>query len=299
MDCAGGKFLHHGAVIHDSLDRSILREAASRALGEDVGPIDLTSQALIPPDATASARIVAKEPGILSGLPVARAVIQECSPSIEVNAIRQDGDPLRANDPILTAVGPAGPLLTAERSALNFLQHLSGIASLTRQFVDAVSGTSARILDTRKTTPGLRILEKYAVRCGGGENHRMGLFDAFMIKDNHISLMGGDRSFADAVQRARSLDPDAPIVGEADTLDQVREWLGAGVDRILLDNMTCAQMAEAVALSAGTCPLEASGNITLERVREVALTGVDFISVGAVTHSAGSLDFSMEIEPRS
>jgi len=299
VDCADGKFLHHRAVIHDSLDRSILREAASRALGEDVGPIDLTGQALIPRDAMASARIVAKAPGILSGLTLAMAVIQECGPSIEVEATRQDGDPLRANDPVLTAVGPASPLLTAERSALNFLQHLSGIASLTRQFVDAVSGTSARILDTRKTTPGLRILEKFAVRCGGGENHRMGLFDAFMIKDNHISLMAGGHTFQEAVRRARSLEPDAPIVGEADTLDQVREWLDAGVDRILLDNMTCAQMAEAVALSAGKCPLEASGNITLERVREVALTGVDFISVGAVTHSAVSLDFSMEIEPRS
>jgi nicotinate-nucleotide pyrophosphorylase (carboxylating) len=278
------------------LDRSILREAAARALGEDVGPVDLTSAALVPADCQAGARIFVKEPGILAGLPIAEAVFMELDPSLAIRCPEDDGTRLEPGQIVMEIQGPAGAILSGERCALNFLQHLSGIATRTAEFVAKTEGTSTRILDTRKTTPGLRSLEKYAVACGGGINHRMGLYDAFMIKDNHVALMPGPSDFAEAVRKAREMDAEAPLIAEADTLDQVSDWLAAGVDRILLDNMSCREMKEAVHIVAGRCPLEASGNMTLERIPEVAACGVDYISVGELTHSVQALDFSLEIK---
>jgi nicotinate-nucleotide pyrophosphorylase (carboxylating) len=276
-------------------DRSILREAAARAIGEDIGPIDLTTQALVSPSHKGKARIFCKESGILSGAPVAEAVFRELDPGLKTNIIVEDGSPIQPDETILELEGAIAPMLTGERCALNFLQHLSGIATEVKKYVDATTGTHTRILDTRKTIPGLRALQKYAVTCGGGVNHRIGLYDAFMIKDNHVALMPGTAGFADAVKAARGLDPDAPLIVEADTLDQLKEFLTLNVDRILLDNMTCDDMRTAVELSNGRIPLEASGNMTLERISEVAATGVDFISVGALTHSVRALDFSLEI----
>lgn len=276
-------------------DAAILREAAARALGEDMGPADLTTTAVVDPTRQAAGRIFAKEPGVLAGLPVAEQVFREIDPRIRALRRAEDGDRLAPGATVLELSGPAASLLTGERCALNFLQHLSGIATLTRRFVDAVAGTSCRILDTRKTLPGLRALEKYAVRCGGGHNHRMGLYDAFMIKDNHVALMNGTDGFPGAVARARRLDPEAHLTVEADTLAQVRALAGLDIDRILLDNMDLETLRSAVVLAAGRCELEASGNMTLERVPAVAATGVDFISVGALTHSAPALDFSLEL----
>jgi len=276
---------------------SILREAAHRALGEDRGPLDLTTQALVPPEKQGRARIFAKEPGILCGVPVAIAVFRELDPHLHLEATAEDGTRIEPGTTVLKIKGPLAPILTGERSALNFLQQLSGVATKTRAFVDA-AGDKTRILDTRKTIPGLRALQKYAVRCGGGVNHRMGLYDAFMMKDNHVAYMAGDAGLVEAVEAARALDPDAPIIFEADTLDQVRALLELKVDRILLDNMSCDEMREAVRLSGGKIPLEASGNMMLERVPEVAATGVDFISVGALTHSITSLDFSLEVDAK-
>jgi len=277
-------------------DTSILREAAQRAIGEDVGPADLTTQALVPPDLTARARIFSKEPGILCGGPVAERVFRELSIELKVEIFLSDGESLSPNDPIMTVDGPVGPILTGERSALNFLQHLSGIATRTQAFVAATAGTQAKILDTRKTIPGLRHLQKYAVACGGGVNHRMGLYDAIMIKDNHLEMMPGSAGFADAVAAARTLDPEVPLIVEVDRLDQLAACLKLDIDRILLDNMNTEILREAVLLAGQDFPLEASGNMTLERIPEVAATGVDYISVGALTHSVQALDFSLEID---
>jgi nicotinate-nucleotide pyrophosphorylase (carboxylating) len=275
---------------------SIIREAVNRALGEDRGPADITTMALISADRTASGRIFVKEPCVLAGLPVAERVFLELDVALSVKRKASDGDRLEAGATVLELQGPAHAILSGERVALNFLQHLSGIATETRRFVDAAAG-GAVILDTRKTLPGVRALQKYAVRCGGGTNHRMGLYDAFMIKDNHVALSGGTDGLAGAVKKARAFDPDVELVAEADTLDQVRELAGLGVDRILLDNMSSAQMKEAVAIVAGRCALEASGNMTLARIPEVAATGVGFISVGSLTHSVGAVDISLEIFP--
>ena len=279
----------------DLLSRAILREAASRALGEDRGPADLTSLATVPEDREAEAVIFCKENAILAGMPVAEQVFSEEDVRIRFTALAEDGANLVPGARVLRVSGPGRGLLTAERTALNFLQHLSGIATETRRYVNAVEGTGARILDTRKTVPGLRHLAKYAVKCGGGTNHRMGLYDQFLIKDNHLLLMGGTGGLKEAVSRARALNPDLKVEVEADTLEQVREIAALGVDIVLLDNMTNEQLREAVALVAGRALTEASGNMTLERVRSVAETGVDFISVGALTHSVRAVDFSLEI----
>ncbi|MBX2825676.1 MAG: carboxylating nicotinate-nucleotide diphosphorylase [Gammaproteobacteria bacterium] len=276
-------------------DRSILREAACRAIGEDMGPIDLTTQALVPADVSGKARIFCKESGALSGTPVAEAVFRELDPGLKTTIVANDGSDLSAGKTVIELEGKIAPILTGERPALNFLQHLSGIATQVKKYVDATAGTHCKILDTRKTIPGLRMLQKYAVACGGGLNHRIGLYDAFMVKDNHVALMGGTTGFADAIKAARSLDPDAPLIVEADTLDQLDEFLTLDVDRILLDNMSCDDMRAAVNRAGGRIPLEASGNMTLERIPEVAATGVDFISVGALTHTVRALDFSLEI----
>ena len=274
----------------------VIREAAARALGEDRGPADITTLACVKPDVQASARIFAKEACVLAGLPVAEQVFREQDISLVLTPRAEDGASLKPGQAALEIRGSAASILTAERSALNFLQQLSGVATQTRRFVDAVAGTKSQILDTRKTAPGLRALQKYAVRCGGGVNHRFGLYDRFLIKDNHLALMGNN--LAQAVKAARALDPDVILEVEADRLDQVAEMVALGVDVILLDNMSLDEMRACVALIAGRAKTEASGNMTLERVREVAATGVDFVSVGALTHSVRAIDFSLEMLER-
>jgi nicotinate-nucleotide pyrophosphorylase (carboxylating) len=258
-------------------------------LAEDLGDGDLTSEALIPAGLRCAAAIVLKEPGVVAGLSVAEGVFRELDPGLEWEPAAADGDLLDGGE-LARLSGEARAILSGERLALNVFGRLTGIATLTRRYVDAVAGTGAVILDTRKTTPGLRALEKEAVRAGGGRNHRLGLFDAILIKDNHLALAG---SIGDAVAAARGRG--VPVEVECDTLEQVGEALAAGADRILLDNMTPAQLAEAVSLTAGRAELEASGGVTLDTVRAIAETGVDFISVGALTHSARSLDVSLEV----
>lgn len=258
-------------------------------LAEDLGDGDVTSESLFDADATCEAQLLLKEPGVVCGLETAAAVFAELGARLE--PLVEDGTRI-ASGPIARVEGPAVAVLAGERLALNLVGRLSGIATLTRRYVDVIEGTGAEILDTRKTTPGLRALEKHAVRCGGGRNHRSGLFDEVLIKDNHLRLVG---SLQAAVERARSAG--LPIEVEAETLDQVREALAAGADTILLDNMTPRQLTDAVELVDGRATLEASGGVTLETVREIAETGVDFVSVGALTHSARSLDVSLEVLP--
>jgi nicotinate-nucleotide pyrophosphorylase (carboxylating) len=260
------------------------------ALSEDVGTGDLTTQQVVPADATCTAQILVKEPGVVCGLDLAAEVFRELDPTLRFEPLAADGDRIDGRTVVARVTGRAAPVLTGERTALNFLGRLSGIATLTRRFVDAIEGTGAEILDTRKTTPGLRVLEKHAVECGGGRNHRFGLYDAILIKDNHLAVAG---SIADAVARAK--DAGVPVQVEVDTLDQLREALDAGAESILLDNMPPATMREAVAITAGRAKLEASGGVTLDTVRSIADTGVDFISIGALTHSARSLDVSLEV----
>jgi nicotinate-nucleotide pyrophosphorylase (carboxylating) len=259
-----------------------------RWLAEDVGDGDLTSVSVVDEDATCLGRFLAKEPGVVCGLEVAAEVFDRLG--AELQPLASDGDRVEPG-PVAEVAGPARTVLTGERLALNLIGRLSGIATLTRRYVDAVAGTGAVILDTRKTTPGLRALEKHAVACGGGQNHRLGLYDGILIKDNHLRLAG---SLPEAVIRAKQTG--VPVEVECDTLDQVREALAAGPDSILLDNMAVDELREAVRLAGGQVRLEASGGVTLETVRAIAETGVDFISVGALTHSAPALDVSMEVE---
>ncbi len=275
------------------------RETVRRALAEDIGEGDVTTVATVPADARARARIVQKAPGVVFGLDLVEEAMRQGGAE-HVDKLVVEGQ-WREQVPAEVALvsGPAAAILLAERTALNFLGHLSGVATLTARFVEAVSGTGARILDTRKTTPGLRALEKAAVAAGGGVNHRMGLDDAILIKENHIALAGGVARAVHAVRRQR---PDLPIEIECGDLEEVAYALGVGAERLLLDNMDVATLREAVRLrdqNAGTEPvtLEASGGISLDTVRAVAETGVDFISVGALTHSAPTLDFSLLLEP--
>ena len=277
------------------LDPAIIREAASRALGEDRGPADITTLACVKPEIRAAARIFAKESCVLAGLPVAEQVFREQDVALVLTPKVQDGTFLKPGDTVLEINGSAASILTAERSALNFIQQLSGVATTTRLFVEKVAGTKAQILDTRKTVPGLRALQKYAVRCGGGTNHRFGLYDRFLIKDNHLALIGIGNTLAQAVKAARALDPEAVLEVEVDYIEQIPEVVSMGVDVILLDNMSLDEMRACVALIAGRVATEASGNMTLERVHAVAETGVDFISVGALTHSVQAIDFSLEM----
>jgi nicotinate-nucleotide pyrophosphorylase (carboxylating) len=255
-------------------------------LAEDIGAGDATTLSVIDADATCEARILLKEHGVVCGLEAAAAVFEALGARLE--PLAADGDSLHG--PIARVTGPARAVLTGERLALNLLGRMSGIATLTRRYVDAVEGTRAVILDTRKTTPGLRDLEKQAVRCGGGTNHRFRLDDGVLIKDNHLRVAG---SIGDAVARARATG--LPVEVECDTLAQVGEALDAGADRILLDNMTTDELRAAVALNDGRAELEASGGVNLDSVRAIAETGVDFISVGALTHSARALDVSLEV----
>ena len=261
------------------------------ALEEDIGTGDVTTDTIVPAIASLRGRILAKQDGIVAGLDVAKQVFKFLSEGIAFVAKQQDGSSVRQGAVLAELEGPARALLTGERTALNFLGRMSGIATLTRQFVDAVAGTNAVILDTRKTAPGLRMTDKLAVRLGGGQNHRNGLFDMILIKDNHIDFAG---SITNAVQRVRSSQTPLEIEVETLTLDNVREALALGVGRILLDNMSLATMREAVSMCAGRAKLEASGNVTLDNVLEVAGTGVDYISVGALTHSPRVFDVSLK-----
>jgi nicotinate-nucleotide pyrophosphorylase (carboxylating) len=276
------------------LKREDVERVVGAALAEDVERGDATSEAVLDPDVRCRARLVIKEPGVVAGLPAVEAVFLRLDPRSRFEALVADGHRVEdPPEPVARVEGEARALLAAERTALNLLGRLSGIATLTRRFVDAVEGTGAAILDTRKTTPGLRALEKYAVRCGGGRNHRFGLDDAILIKDNHVKLAGGVRP---ALERALAHRRNGRSVEiEADTLADVREALAAGAGRILLDNMSAAEIAEAVALAAGRAELEASGGVTLATVRELAETGVDAVSVGALTHSAPGLDVALDL----
>ena len=275
------------------------------ALREDVGTGDVTSAAIVAAEAVGRGRIRAKEAGVLAGWDAARATFLAADPALDLRAHLQDGDALAVGDCVATLVGRIRSILIAERVALNFLQRLSGIASLTARFCDAVAGSGVRILDTRKTTPGLRWLEKEAVRCGGGVNHRVGLFDAIMIKDNHSAAAGG---LAEALRRARRAHPAGgqagaaalPLIVEARDPAEVEIALTGEVDRILLDNFAPAQIAAAVRRVAASPPprpqIEVSGGVRLENVREYALPGVDFISIGALTHSAPALDLALDLD---
>jgi quinolinate synthase len=282
----------------DVLLRAV-RPLIELALAEDIGPGDATSEATLPVDLMLQGRIFAKEGGVIAGLPVARAVFRRVDPAIQFVAHAADGQEVMPGELVAEVSGPARGLLAAERTALNFLQRLSGIATLTRRFVDAVACTAATILDTRKTAPGYRILDKYAVRMGGGTNHRLALYDMILIKDNHVDAAGG---IVPAVERARAAYPELPVEVEVRDLDELRQALtiAPALDRVLLDNMSPEQMRQAVALAAaapeaGRVPLEASGGVTLERAAEIAATGVDYLSVGALTHSVKALDLSMKV----
>lgn len=265
------------------------------ALDEDAATNDITSIATIISDRRARCVIIAREAGVIAGIPLAREAFRQRDTKSSVRTTLRDGQRVQPSTPVMFITGHARGLLSAERVALNFLQHLSGIASLTARYVDAVKGTGARILDTRKTTPGWRRLEKYAVRAGGGINHRMDLSSAVLIKDNHLAALGGDVELA--VRRAREVAPPGTRVEvECDNLDQVRAALVAEADVIMLDNMTNASLREAVELVRGRAVTEASGGVTLQRVRSIAETGVDWISVGALTHSARAMDLALDFE---
>jgi nicotinate-nucleotide pyrophosphorylase (carboxylating) len=281
----------------NALPQELVGNLVRAALAEDIGAGDITTETAIPSDQRAEACIIAKEPCVVAGLPLVKEVFAQIDRAIVVKPLIDDGDVVEAGARVCVLSGPARGILTGERTALNFLQRLSGIATLTQRFVDEIAGSKARILDTRKTTPTLRILEKYAVAVGGGTNHRMGLYDAVMIKDNHRAILArlGPKALGDAVVAARKKHPNAPIIVEADTLEQVEEALAAGANHILLDNMTPDELREAVVLVAGRTRTEASGGVRLDTVRAIAATGVDYISVGALTHSARAVDFSLEM----
>jgi len=268
------------------------------ALDEDIGSGDVTTDAVIPSDARLRVVIRARTPAVVAGLPVVRLVYRELSTSVDIQFYAQDGDFVGAGAILARIEGPARPILTGERVALNFIQRLSGIATLTAKFVEAVRGTKATIVDTRKTTPGLRLLEKYAVRCGGGKNHRFGLFDAVLIKDNHLGVLGriSSNPVAYAVKLAKQKYPELKVEVEVEDLQQLDWAIEAGADVVLLDNMSIDMIRDAVKQAAGRVQLEASGGITLANVREVAEAGVDYISVGALTHSAPAVDIGMDFE---
>jgi nicotinate-nucleotide pyrophosphorylase (carboxylating) len=274
------------AVAADTLDRVVVA-----ALAEDVGVGDVTTEATVAADAVGTAELLVREPGVVCGIDAAEAVFRALDPDVRFESLVEDGTLVESTTVVAVVTGPLRAILTGERTALNFLGRLSGIATLTRRYVDAVAGTGVAILDTRKTTPGLRRLEKHAVACGGGRNHRFGLDDGVLVKDNHLYAAG---SVGDAVERIRAATT-LPIEIECDTLAQVAEALAAKVDAILLDNMAANDVVAAVSLVRGRARLEASGGITLENVRALAETGIDEISVGALTHSARSLDVSLEL----
>ncbi len=291
-------------MLLDDITREAATKAVALALAEDLSECgDITSAALVEPCITASARFIFKEPAVLAGVPVVMEVCRQVSPDLALHALADDGARVERGAGPLEIRGDARAILAAERTAINFLSHLSGVATLTRAFVEAVAGTSAEILDTRKTLPGLRALQKYAVRCGGGVNHRFGLYDQVLAKDNHLALLrraGGQTRLDEALKKIRDrVAPGIVIEIEAKTTDEVEAALAAGADIIMLDNMTLSEMAVAVMTvrrsQRARVLVEASGGVTLETVRAVAETGVDRISVGALTHSPRSIDISLEI----
>jgi len=266
-------------------------DVVARALAEDLGDGgDVTTLSTVPADAVATARLATRQDGVLAGLPVAAYVFESFGLTVDAHAT--DGDRIAAGQVLATITGPVRGILTAERTALNLLGHLSGVATVTRRWVDAIEGTGAQIRDTRKTLPGLRALEKYAVRCGGGVNHRMSLSDAALVKDNHVVAAGG---VVEAFAAVRAAHPGIPLEIEVDSLEQARAVIDAGADLVLLDNMPPAVMREAVTYAHGRARLEASGGLRLENAREVAGTGVDYLSVGALTHSAPVLDIGLDM----
>lgn len=281
------------SVPFEPLDPALYREMVRRALAEDLGWGDVTTDATVDADLKAKGVIIAKSPCVIAGLDVAAEVFHQLDPAASFRALRRDSDRCQPGDVVAEVRGAAGTMLTAERTALNFLQRMSGIATLTRRFVDAAGGAIA-ILDTRKTTPTLRTFEKYAVRAGGGTNHRSGLDDGILIKDNHIRLAGGVQR---AMQRMKDARQEMPIEIEAQSLEQVDQALTAGADIILLDNMRPDQLREAMRRINGRAKVEISGGVTLENIPELARTGADYVSIGALTHSAPAADLSFELEP--
>jgi nicotinate-nucleotide pyrophosphorylase (carboxylating) len=277
------------------LDPAMYREIVRRALAEDLGWGDITTEATVPTDLRARGIILVKSPCVIAGLDVAAETFVQLDPGCTFERKRKDGDRCAPGDVVAELRGQAASMLTAERTALNFLQRLSGIATVTRTFVDAANG-AITILDTRKTTPTLRALEKYAVRAGAGTNHRAGLDDGVLIKDNHVRLAGGVR---EAVKRMKDADPEMPIEVEAQSLDQIDEALAAGVDIILFDNLPLDTIREGVRRVNGRAQIELSGGVTLDRIPELAKTGATYVSVGALTHSAAAADLSFELEPDS
>ncbi|MBC8094922.1 MAG: carboxylating nicotinate-nucleotide diphosphorylase [Akkermansiaceae bacterium] len=275
-----------------------IRRAVQLALAEDIGSGDVTTLATVPEAARIQAVMRAREPLVVAGLALAEAAFRELSTEVELEPCTRDSQRLKEGEALLRISGSARAILTAERVALNYVQRLSGIATFTAQFVEAIKGTAAQILDTRKTTPGLRLLEKYAVTCGGGTNHRFGLFDLVLIKDNHLAALRAahPNAVAAAVQQARAKYPQLKIEAEADTLEQVEQAVEAGADIILLDNMTVGQLRLAVQKCKGRAKTEASGGVNLASVRGIAETGVNFISVGALTHSARAVDIGLDFE---
>jgi nicotinate-nucleotide pyrophosphorylase (carboxylating) len=266
------------------------------ALKEDIGKGDITTEFFVPETLHAGGRIVAHEPAIVAGTGTAAEIFRKIDSATDVQIVRRDGEAVAAGDTVIEVRGLARSILKAERVALNFLQRLCGIATLTRQFVDAVGNHPAKILDTRKTTPGLRVLEKAAVVAGGGVNHRSGLFDMVLVKDNHLAALGGLSGFADQIRRLRKERPDVRIEVEADDLEQTRAFVEIdGIDVILLDNMGPAQIREALALRRNSIKFEASGGVTLKNVRRIAATGVDYISIGALTNAARAIDLGLEM----
>jgi nicotinate-nucleotide pyrophosphorylase (carboxylating) len=269
-----------------------LDDFVKRTLAEDLGTGgDVTSSATIAADARFTAEMNARQPIVLTGIEIAEAFFKALDGGIQIEVLAKDGDAVEAGSTLMRLAGNARAMLSAERSALNTLQHLSGIATLTRRYVDAIAGTGATLIDTRKTIPGLRTLEKYAVRMGGGQNHRVRLDDGVLIKDNHVAVCGGA---AEAVRRAKAANTGLQVQVEVDRIDQIEPALAAGADRLLLDNMPPPVLREAVALVAGRVPLEASGGVTLETIRTLAETGVDYISVGRITQSAPAVDIGLD-----
>lgn len=282
----------------DSLPQEVISRHVAAALLEDIGSGDVTTLATVPESATARAAMVAREELVVCGLAFAQAAFKSVSPEVRVQFFSRDGTRVNRGEKLLEVSGPARALLTGERVALNFVQRLSGVATLAARFVEAIAGTGAVILDTRKTTPGWRELEKYAVRGGGARNHRVGLWDMVLIKDNHLAALRDamPNAIAAAVQRARTKYPALKIEVEADTLEQVAQAADAGADVILLDNMSLEQLREALRLVGGRAQTEASGGVNLQTVRGIAETGVNFISVGAMTHSARAVDIGLDFD---
>jgi len=274
------------------LDPEAIAAVVDSALAEDIGKGDVTTRATVPPDARLDARMVSREDLVVAGMPVMQEIFRRLAPEAEISILTDDGQRVAASSEMARIAGNAEAILTAERSALNAVQFLSGIATLTRRYADAIAGTGAVLLDTRKTVPGLRTLSKYAVRCGGGINHRIRLDDGILIKDNHIAVAGG---IAEAVARARAANSlNLTIQAECDTLAQVREAMAAGAGRLLLDNMPPETLRQAVEIVGGRIPLEASGGVSLETIRSIAETGVDFVSVGAITQRAPAVDIGLD-----